>query len=114
MLHYVKQLEVSGGDAVAHCLIALCLSDLLASVLHCTQRCLTQCWRPSTDIFVCLWLQPHLPGSCAAVKKYTKYGVSEYGHVHTGPDFDADGIRVSTAVCYDISLIRIPAYEHVV
>ena len=65
--------------------------------------------RLSTDLPVCLWLQPHLPGSCAAVKKYTKYGVSEYGHVHTGPDFDADGIRVSTAVRRDISLTRIPA-----
>ncbi len=43
------------------------------------------------------------------MKKYTKYGVSEYGHVHTGPDFDADGIRVSTAVPRDISLTRGPA-----
>ena len=45
-----------------------------------------------------LQLQPHLPGNCEAIKKYTKYGVSEYGHVHTGPDFDADGIRVSCCV----------------
>ena len=42
-------------------------------------------------------MQHELPGHCAAVKKYTKYGVSEYGHVHTGPDFDADGIRVSSS-----------------
>ncbi|KAL3138997.1 hypothetical protein ABBQ32_005801 [Trebouxia sp. C0010 RCD-2024] len=40
---------------------------------------------------------PHLPGSCAAIRKFTKYGVSEYGHVHTGPDFDADGIRITLA-----------------
>lgn len=47
-----------------------------------------------------VWLQPHLPGSCAAIRKFTKYGVSEYGHVHTGPDFDADGIRVSCGISW--------------
>ena len=39
-------------------------------------------------------LQPFLPGTCEPVKKYTKYGVRQFGHVHTGPDVDADSIRV--------------------
>ena len=35
--------------------------------------------------------EPFLPGTCTAVADYTKYSVSEYGHVHGGADRDAAG-----------------------
>ena len=52
------------------------------------------CMRRLTDLHPLFCLQPFLPGTCEPVVKYTRYGVKQYGHVHTGPDFDADGIRV--------------------
>ena len=35
--------------------------------------------------------EPFLPGTCTAVAAYTKYSVSEFGHVHGGADRDAAG-----------------------
>ncbi|KAK9815670.1 hypothetical protein WJX72_007740 [[Myrmecia] bisecta] len=39
--------------------------------------------------------QPFLPGTCTVVQSYTKYGVAQYGHVHTGPSTDKAGAEVS-------------------
>ena len=41
--------------------------------------------------------QPFLPGTCKPVKRYKRWTLSEYGHVHGGLDVDAVGWPVSNA-----------------
>ena len=41
--------------------------------------------------------EPFLPGTCKPVKRYKRWTVSEYGHVHGGLDVDAVGWPVSNA-----------------